>query len=179
MLSGVLLAGCGAVPTRQADAPSRPARERIAAFALEGRIAVRQEQTRNTANIAWRHTAASDDILLTTPLGQGVAQIGRDARGARLIGADKEVVEAPDWDELSARVFGVALPLSGLPRWLLADVAPAARDAHGRPATAMASGWDIRYLDYESDAAGALPVLLELRRGDIELRLKIDEWMLE
>lgn len=167
------------MPPQPADAPMRPPRGQIAAFALDGRIAVRQDQTRNSANIAWRHSAGADEILLTTPLGQGVAQLGRDARGARLVSADKDVVEAQDWDELSARVFGFVLPLSGMPRWLLGDVTTVARDARGRPAAALADGWDIRYLDYESDAAAALPVLMELRRGDVELRLKVDEWRLE
>lgn len=167
------------MPARDAVATPRPPRERIAAFALDGRIAVRQEETRHSANIAWRHTATADEILLTTPLGQGVAQLGRDARGARLVGTDKGVVEAPDWEGLSAQVFGFALPLAGLPRWLVGDVAPSARDDRGRPLAARADGWEIRYLDYESETPGALPVLMEFRRDDIELRLKVDSWQLD
>ena len=174
-----LLAGCTAAPPRDGVVAVRPQRATIAAFSFDGRIAVKQDDSRHSGNIAWQHKADADAILLTTPLGQGVAQIERDARGARLTGADREVLEAADWEGLSARVFGVALPLSGLPRWLLGDVAPTGRDAQGRPQTALADGWEVRYLDYESDAPGALPVLMEFRRGDIELRLKIDAWVLE
>lgn len=105
-----------------------------------------------------------------------MAELARDARGARLVTADKQVVEASDWEELSSRIFGFSLPLSGMPRWLLGDVRPTARDGQGRPLAALADGWDIRYLDYESAAPGALPVLIELRHDDIELRLKVDEW---
>ena len=173
-----LLAACGMQPVSEAETAPRPPRERIAAFALDGRLAVRQDQTHHYANIEWRHDTNKDEILLTTPLGQGVAELSRDARGARLVTADKEVVEAADWESLSDRVFGLALPLSGLPRWLLGDVTPTAQDGQGRPQTALASGWVIRYLDYESPSPAALPVLMEFRRDDIELRLKVDAWHL-
>lgn len=173
-----MLAGCEALPPRQGDIPPRPARAGIAAFSLDGRVAARQEQTRHYANIAWHHTDAADDILLTTPLGQGVAELSRDAGGARLVAADKQVVIAADWEGLSAQVFGFALPLAGMPHWLLGDVAPTQRDGLGRPTAAVADGWDIRYLDYESPAADALPVLMEFRRDDIELRIKVDAWQL-
>jgi len=39
-------------------------------------------------------------------------------------------------------------------------------------------GWSIEYLHYESDAPDALPELLQARRGDVEVRLKIDGWSL-
>lgn len=158
---------------------ARPARKAIVAFGIDGRLSARQGEERSSANLAWRHDPAVDSILLTTPLGQGVAELTRDARGARLLTADRQTVEAADWEGLSARVFGFTLPLSALPRWLVGDVAAAQRDELGRPRHAVVDGWDIRYLAYESPAAQALPTLVEFRRDDIELRLKVDEWRLE
>ncbi len=172
-----LLAGCEALPVRENHFAPRPAPADIAAFSFDGRISARQGETSHHANIAWRHTPDDDEILLTTPLGQGVAELTRGARGARLVGADRQVFEAPDWEGLSARLFGFELPLTGLPRWVLGDVPSAGRGA--QLDAARVAGWDIRYLDRESDAPGALPVLIEFRRDDIELRLKVDEWHLE
>lgn len=157
----------------------RPARSAITAFGVDGRLAARQGDKRNYANLTWRHEPAADSILLTTPLGQGVAELVRDARGARLVTADRQTVEAADWEGLSAEVFGFSLPLSALPRWLVGEVAATERDSLGRPRQAFAEGWDIRYLDYESPAADALPILVEFRRDDIELRFKVDEWRLD
>lgn len=145
---------------------------------MDGRVAAHRGDTHHYANISWRHAPAGDDIVLTTPLGQGVAQLSRSAEGARLKVADGRVVAAADWEELSARVFGFALPLEGMPRWLLGDVAATQRDGKDRPQTALANGWVIRYLGYESDAADALPVLVDFRRDDIEVRLKVDSWQL-
>jgi outer membrane lipoprotein LolB len=126
---------------------------------------VRDNQSHHYANISWRHDAMRDEILLTTPLGQGVAELSRDARGARLVTADRKEFAAADLDGLAEQVFGTRLPLNDLPNWLSGH-APAA-----------VSGWRVDYLEYQSDAADALPTLIEARRGDIELRLKVSEWI--
>lgn len=103
-------------------------------------------------------------MLITTPLGQGVAELSRDAAGARLLMADGKEYAAADWEDLAERTFGTRLPLNDLPQWLTGH-APAA-----------ATGWRVDYLDYQSEAVDALPTLVEAKRGDIELRLKIDVW---
>jgi outer membrane lipoprotein LolB len=162
----------------QAEFGPRPVRADIPAFTIDGRVSARQGATHHYANISWRHTRTLDDIVLTTPLGQGVAELNRDATGAQLKSADGKTVAEPDWEALSARVFGFELPLEGMPRWLLGDVTPTQRDEPGRPLAAQVDGWDIHYLGYESDAADALPVLIEFRRDDIEVRLKVDSWQL-
>jgi outer membrane lipoprotein LolB len=136
----------------------------LTAFTLDGRIAVRQGERRHYANIAWQHRPRHDVILLTTPLGQGIAELSRDESGARLQMADGKAFAAADWEGLAARALGSRLPLNDLPRWL-AGTPPAA-----------ASGWQVEYLDYQSAAPDALPTLIELRRDDIEVRLKIDQW---
>jgi outer membrane lipoprotein LolB len=173
----VLLAACQPLPPRT-DIPVRAAHAGMTAFTMEGRVAAHRDDNHHYANISWRHADAVDDIVLSTPLGQGVAELVRDAGGARLTAADGKTVAADDWEDLSARVFGFALPLEGMPRWLLGDVEPTRRDAQGRPQAALADGWAIAYLGYESDAADALPVLMEFRRDDIEVRLKVDSWQL-
>jgi outer membrane lipoprotein LolB len=136
----------------------------LAAFAIEGRIAVHQGESRSYANVTWQHGAGGDTILLTTPLGQGLAELSRDAGGARLITADRREIDAPDWDGLSERALGARLPLDDLPSWL-----------GGRP-PAPDSGWQVEYLAYQSRAADALPTLIEFHRGDLDVRLKIDRW---
>jgi outer membrane lipoprotein LolB len=133
-------------------------------FELDGRLVVRQGETRHHVNISWRHDAANDVIFLTTPLGQGVAELSRTGSGARLVMADRREFVAADWEGLAQRLFDIRLPLSELPAWVSGRSAPSV------------GGWRVNYLDYQSDARDALPTLLELKRDDIEVRLKIDEW---
>lgn len=156
------MAGCLTQPVL----PERQPSTRIAAFAFSGRLAVTQGERRHHLKIDWRHDAQRDDILLATPLGQGMAEITRDAAGATLQLADRRRYEAADWSELAEQAFGFRLPLAASPRWLLGDIPP----------PSDMDGWSIRILERESAAAHALPALIELERDDIHVRLKIDEW---
>ena len=178
-----LLSGCALLPSGSGAAPPpRQARADIQVFTLDGRIAVQQATQRHSSNLSWRHAAARDEMLFATPLGQGLAELTRDSGGARLLLADRREFVAADWEGLAAQVFGFSLPLSALSRWLVGAVPATARDvaldALGRPQHLLSDGWRIDYLDYESAHANALPTLIELRRAedDIEVRLKIDEW---
>lgn len=124
---------------------------------------MRQGEVRHHARIDWRHTLTTDEILLATPLGQGLAELTRDATGARLILADRRHFAADNLSALSRQVFGFALPLETSARWLLGD-------------TAVTEGWRVTIVERESAAADALPTVIELERDDIVVRLKIDEW---
>lgn len=156
----LLLAGCATVGTL----PQRPATQDITQFAFVGRLAVRQGETRHHANVDWRHDSRRDEILLTTPLGQGIAELVRDAGGARLTLADRRSYAAADWGALSQQVFGFSLPLGASPRWLLGELG-------------ATEGWRVTVVERESAAVDALPTVIELERDDIVVRLKIDEWI--
>ena len=155
----LLLFGCASAPLL----PTRPPLAQIEQFTFSGRIAVRQGEMRHHARIDWRHEAERDEILLTTPLGQGVAELTRDAGGARLLLADQRRFTADDWNSLSQQVFGFPLPLSAATRWLLGDLTETA-------------GWRVTVVARESAAADALPTEIELERDDIAVLLRIDEW---
>ena len=155
-----LLAGCATAPV----VTQHPAAQDITRFSFVGRLAVRQGETRHHVNVDWRHDARRDEILLTTPLGQGVAELVRDTGGARLTLADKRSFAANDWSALSRQVFGFPLPLGASARWLLGDIT-------------ATEGWRVTVVERESGQPGALPTVIELERDDIAVRLKIDEWL--
>jgi outer membrane lipoprotein LolB len=161
-----LLAGTACAPLASLPPPpERPAIERLTRFAFSGRLSVRQGDTRHHVRIDWRHDTIRDDILLSTPFGQGVAEIVRDAAGARLILADQRTFVAADAASLSEQVFGLRLPLDDAMRWLL-----------GHPGAD--ASWRVTVIERESAVAHsmALPSVLELTRDDIEVHLKIDDW---
>lgn len=177
----LLLAACAQQP--RVELPPRPARGTIASYALEGRISVKQGDTARQAALVWQHSAERDELELSGPLGQKVARLARDASGARLETAARETISAADWRSLAERVLGVALPLDHLALWVTATIEAdagrkAERDPLLRPLRVWADGWQIDYLAYESAAPDALPTLIELQRGDIDVRLKIDAWQI-
>ena len=147
-------------------------------FELAGRIAVRFRDESSSGNIAWRHGARNDEVLITTPLGQGVARIVREGDAVRLTDSEAREHRAADAETLTEQVLGFRLPLAGLADWVRARAAPGPSqvrsDGAGRMAELEQSGWKIEYLEWGAD--GRLPARMKLTYPGIELRLAIAEW---
>lgn len=168
------LTACQTLPP--APVAPRPARESVERFDLSGRISIRQADRIHQASLTWHHDALRDEILLSGPLGQGAAQLTRDEQQACLTTGDRQIRCADDWRLLAVDVVGVDLPLDGMVRWLLGDVAADRYDEQHRPLHAWVAGWEIAYLEYESPRPDAWPSRIYLRRDDIDVRLKVDQW---
>src|SRR5438876_1696691 len=152
-LATLVLGGCAQLETR-------PARE--TEFDLAGRLAARHGEESFTGNIAWRHAEDFDEMLITTPLGQGVARIVREGDQVALTTAEPREYHAADVESLTQQVLGFRLPLDGLADWV-----------RGRPSPDLERrGWKIEYQEY----AGELPARLRLLYPGIELRLIISRW---
>ena len=150
-------------------------------FAIDGRLSARHGADAVTANFAWRHEASLDELIVTTPLGQEVAELHGDARAGRVEVRTAEGLsdEAPDWATLTERALGFRLPIDGLSAWVrgAANVgAPSTfeRDAAGRALVLRQQGWEIVYT-YPDDAARR-PSKLRLTYPELEVRMVIDRW---
>ena len=166
----VLLAACASV------APPQAARE--GEFAVVGRVAVRYGDEAASGRVAWRHSDSDDSLLISTPLGQGIAEITRRDGVYTLVTSDRQRFTATDPEQLTEQALGYALPLGGLPDWLRGRAhpdAPAQTRYDGKQlAELRQQGWTIEYLAY--DDGGRLPTRLRLTRGAFDIRLAIEEW---
>lgn len=172
VLAASLLGGCAELGSRVVPAGQ-------AEFELSGRIAVRYDHEASSGNVAWRHAAGADEMLITSPLGQGIARIVRKGDAVTLTTSDDRRYEAHDAESLTKKVLGFRLPLEGLADWVRGRPEPgsaahARYDADGRLVELDQSGWHIQYLDY--DRGGKLPSRLALTYPGLELRLAISEW---
>jgi len=170
----LLLAGCTTL--EQQPAPAGSVGE---AFYLSGRVTVKYGNEALSGKISWQHDPVSDDLLLSNPLGQGVARIVRHDALASLTTSDQKVYQASDVESLTAQVLGWRLPLAGLPDWVRGRAAAGAPaqtrlDSAHRLAELRQSGWLVEFLDY--NASYGLPQRLRLSRDDMEIRLVIDQW---
>lgn len=179
LLAASLLSACAGTP----PAPLA-SRGQIRDFSLEGRFALRvtlpgQAVQNSGGRLTWTHQNRSDRVLLSSPLGYGLAEIETTPEISSLRTANGETRASSDPDALIEEVTGQRLPVSQLPAWLLGRSGGKARiesDAHGRPARLTEDGWQVDY-SFESDSPDALPARLTLsRNGEIELRLRIEEW---
>ena len=132
-------------------------------FELAGRIAARYGKESFTGNIAWRHAKAGDELLISTPTGQGVAQILRQGEAVLLKTAEPREYRASDAESLTERVLGFPLPVEGLADWV-----------RGRPSPDLERrGWKIEYQEYDAERR---PIRMRLTYQGIELRLAISQW---
>lgn len=175
LVISMLLGGCALLPTAPVVPP---AQIESAAFALNGRIAIKHNGTRHSAGVRWVHRTESDELLLQGPLGQTAARVYRDAQGATLDDGSKHY-EAADVETLMQQVLGWQLPLNGLHRWVLGQAAEGEaqieRDELGRIASLQQDGWDVRYQRYDSDSADSMPSRMQLSRDALQVQLVIDE----
>ena len=169
--AALALAACAALPPE----PAAPGE-----FAIVGRVAVRYGAEAANGRVTWRHTAIADDLLISTPLGQGIAEITRRDGVYTLVTAEAQRYTATDPERLTEQALGWALPLAGLADWLQGrpqpGVAAEPRYEGARLAELRQLGWTIEYSDYEE--SGRLPRRMRLTRGDIDIRLVIDQWQL-
>ncbi len=155
VLLAAFLAACAQVEIKAPEGPLE--------FSLAGRIAARSGKESFTGNITWRHAQGGDEMLISTPTGQGVAQIVRQGDAVLLRTAEPREYRAADSEELTERVLGFRLPIEGL-----------AQTVQGKPSPALeARGWKVEYQDYDAQRR---PTRLRLTNGAAEVRLAISQW---
>ena len=146
-------------------------------FQLTGRLAARYNGESFTGNVTWSHAQQGDEMLISSPLGQGVARIVRDHEGVILRTAEPREYRASDAETLTHKALGFRLPLLGLGDWALArpsadSPAVTQHNDNGPLKLLEQRGWRIEYLEYE----GERPRLLRLVYPGIELRFAVTEW---
>jgi outer membrane lipoprotein LolB len=170
----LLLLGCAHQPP-----VGHPVQVEDVPFALNGRISVKHNGTRDSAGLRWEHRLEADEILLLTPLGQSAARIYRDNALATLDVGARHYQDA-DVESLMMQVLGWRLEMSRLHHWVLGMLADGGvvleRDKLNRLSILREDGWEVRYLAYADDQVNSLPARMQLSRENLQLMLLIDEW---
>ncbi|MCZ4306910.1 outer membrane lipoprotein LolB [Zoogloeaceae bacterium G21618-S1] len=175
-----LIAGCATIAEPVVPPPATMlARPVLVAFHVTGRLAAQRGEEAVHGRFSWRHAAGQDHWQFFSPLGQMVAELESSGGVAVLQMADGGRHVAP-LDELLARMLGADVPVAILPRWLQAGVAHLddvrERDLLGRPQRVVEQGWEVRYRTYAAEDFNALPRLVEVSRGDVSLKLLVEQW---
>jgi outer membrane lipoprotein LolB len=168
VVAALLGAGCAELPQAPAEGVE---------FELAARFAARYRGEAASGLLSWRHGGGRDDVLLSSPFGQGLARISRDRHATTLVAGDNKTYTAADAETLTEEVLGFRLPLRGLADWVRARPATdapaqAVYAQDGRLLSLEQHGWRIEYTGYE----GARPTVLKLNYPGLELRLAISAW---
>ena len=166
--AATFLAACVALPEPSPPSPG--------GFELSGRVAIRHSKEAASGQIFWRHSVDADELLITSPLGQGIARINRERDEYRLVTGDNRVYRASDAESLTEQALGWRLPLAGLPDWVRGRASPdrpaEIRGEAGRDLELRQDGWHVAYEEFR----GGRPFRLRISREDLEIRLIVDRW---
>lgn len=150
-----------------------------ASFTADGRLSARHGTDAVSVGFAWNHAPPHDDITLSTPLGQVVAELSGDASVgyARVLLGDGRTLEADGFSALTQRSLGFPLPVTGLAAWIRGGPHEGSPHqvvigASGRTDTLRQDGWEVIY-DY-ADALAQRPERLRLIYPEVEVRVVID-----
>lgn len=175
-LSALLLGACATQPAPPGAVALQ--RDGLSDFSLEGRFSLRHENKNYSGRLSWRHAGANNELLLSSPFGQGMAEIVTSASGARLTLSEGKTYTAVDAETLTRQVLGYPLPLALLTDWVRAGASDGVLefDGYRRPLRLRHQDWRVDY-EYASDDPQALPSrIFAEAAGGLELRLRIDQW---
>jgi len=163
-----LLGACASLPEAGLPLPG--------GFELSGRVAVRHAKDAASGRIFWRHSNDGDEVLITSPLGQGVARLNRKGDQFQLVTGDRKEYRADNAEDLTEQALGWRLPLAGLSDWVQARPSP------GRPAEVRGDvnrdlelwqdGWHVAYEEFREGR----PFRLRMSRESLEITLIVDQW---
>lgn len=180
----VLLCGCASLPRTSSNQDQSIGQGAVQGFRFSGRLAVRRPSGTETGKIDWVSRGADQHVELFTPLGSTVAQLDRTPQSVHLVLSDHREFWANDAERLTQSVLGYALPLEGLPWWVLGQVAPLdgatlTRDPQGNPDTLVQAGWRLHYEDWRRVGDQSLPGIISMQHEELAIRLRVDQWIIE
>lgn len=171
-----MLSGCASLLS--SSEPAEPPREALTEFVLEGRFSLFHDGKNYSGRLDWTHRETGSELLLSSPFGQGLAEIVTDAGGARLTQSDGKTFVAPDVETLTQDVLGYPLPLGRMADWMRGQV-PSGQgrlDSLGRVVLLEQDAWRIDY-EYAGQDPRSPPVRITARRaGNFELRVIVQAW---
>ena len=129
-------------------------------------------------HFTWQHSVIGDDFDVSTPLGQTVARMRRDAAGVRVERPKEAPENYADWRALTLAVLGVPIPVDGLASWIQgvgARDSSVERDAAGRVSLLREQGWEIVYTYANETTQPSRLVMTYPGSEPIEVRIVVDK----
>lgn len=180
----LLLGGCQTLsPTTDLSPITVTDVRQAKAWELQGKLAIKTPDDKLSANLYWRHSEDHDELTLTTMLGTTVLTLNSTPNSAHLHIDGKDFSD-DNPQRLLERVSGWSLPLADLPLWITGQVGPNDQviesDNQGRPKllsnTQAPPPWLVTFLSWQSQSGTSVPYQLKLDRGDLQLKLQLNQW---
>jgi outer membrane lipoprotein LolB len=152
--------------------------EAYAAWESRGRLAVDTGERAFQGSFQWQQHADALTLLVRGPLGGGILQVSGTPQALTLTARGETRVLVDPETELSA-LLGWWLPVGSLHAWLLglpdgAFPAQTELGADGTLASLEQRLWRVDYVSYQLGNGLLVPRRIDLKHGELELRVTID-----
>lgn len=153
-------------------------------WAINARVAVRKGNTGMSAVLRWAQDKDAYRVSIFGPFGQGAVQMRGDRNGGELRTAEDKTYKARNMQHLLYERLGWPIPVLGLRYWARGLPVPGTPtrfgfDAHGLLAWVEQFGWRVEYPRYGPVDGVELPRRITIERGDLRVKLVIDQWHLK
>ena len=173
-------------PVRQTDVNWLAHQQQVAQlqyWTINGRLAVSNGSESWNLDVLWQQQGDAYVIKLTGPLGAGQIQLHGDQYGVVLDDGEHRPRYADNADSLLYENTGLKIPVDGMRFWVRGLPAPQMREDSldllaGRIKQLRQGGWQLQFRRYQQVNTTTLPQKLFMQRGDLEVRLVIDQWQL-
>ncbi|THB70022.1 MAG: outer membrane lipoprotein LolB [Gammaproteobacteria bacterium] len=138
-----------------------------------------------SVSMLWKQKDAAYHISLIAPLGQGRLDLYGEDTNVVLKTSDGKTLYGESAQELIKRATGFTVPVANLEYWIkglpgTSKVESLSYNNDGTIASMQQSGWDIKYLDYQTfdqiSKQTMLPRKLQAINGNLKIKIVIKEW---
>lgn len=153
-------------------------------WGVEGRAAFRSETEGGQSGFRWRLSPDEQEFHLNGVLGAGALSLRSGPAGV-VLEQGGERYRGRDPQNLLLQISGFHFPVDEARYWVLGIPAPdqpvsgIELDDRSRLQWLNQSGWSIEIRRYQQVGALELPALLVMRQGEIQVKLRLTQWMLE
>ncbi|MCL2918089.1 lipoprotein insertase outer membrane protein LolB [Shewanella litorisediminis] len=180
LTSLLLLSGCSLTPTVALQPVSVQSASDAKAWELKGKLLIRTNGDKVSANLFWLNTPDNAELRLTSMLGTTVLLLTQNRDGATLE-VDGKSYSDPSPQRLLDGLSGFTLPIDALPYWITGQ--PMAGDeveydALNRPKTIISADglWSISISSWQTQSGASVPRTLDLKHASASIKLQTNEW---
>ncbi|QYK04229.1 lipoprotein insertase outer membrane protein LolB [Shewanella zhangzhouensis] len=175
-----LLGGCSLTPQVSLQPVSVQNASDAKAWELKGKLLIRTNGDKVSANLFWLNTPDNAELRLTSMLGTTVLLLTQNRDGATL------EVDGKRYSDLSPQrlldgLSGFTLPIDALPYWITGQPMAGDQveyDSLNRPKTIISADglWTISIAGWQTQSGASVPRTLDLKHASAAIKLQTNEW---
>lgn len=158
----------------------------LSKWEITGKLAIFLKDERETANLYWEQNGNNYNIQLTSFIGIRILTIKKNKQGIEIINNDGDRFTGNNAEVLMQEVSpGLHLPISALQEWIKGNPINATYTLNEEQRVdSLLSGdlnngfWQVSYQQYQYFSGFSLPRKLDLKRGNLRLKIAINQWQL-